>query len=246
MWAAHRCSRATRLQRPIQFCRHQHTFGLVEELDEDAHTSPCYIQCTRQWEHGRARSSIRQTRCCGSADGNGITSQTIQTEKAPNVYCWWNAMKFRRLPRGGILQRCATEQQSSVKSHCCLCVRHSESIASLLNRIRPLIFLYIYAFIAIFITLQYRLARTIFLCNLLCWLSAVQFTWVWLYIYYFTHHFSRKVVQFLLLQFHSCFLLVYCGIFFCHLYLCWDFFFMWLNFSWTKSFCNGLPWCVFW
>lgn len=142
-------------------------------------------------QQGRARSSIRQTRCCGSADGNGITSQTIQTEKAPNVYCWWNAMKFRRLPRGGILQRCATEQQSSVKSHCCLCVRHSESIASLLNRIRPLIFLYIYAFIAIFITLQYRLTRTIFLCNLLFWLSAVQFTWVWLCIYYFTHHFSR-------------------------------------------------------
>lgn len=81
-------------------------------------------------QQGRARSSIRQTRCCGSADGHVITSQTIQTEKAPNVYCWWNAMKFRRLPRGGILQRCATEQQSSVKSHCCLCVRHSESIAS--------------------------------------------------------------------------------------------------------------------
>lgn len=91
VWAAHRCSGATRSetrrQWPIQFCRHRHTFGLVEELGEATHTSPCSIQRTWQCRFV-AMSAARagalfcwQTRCCGSVDGNAFTSQTIQTEK---------------------------------------------------------------------------------------------------------------------------------------------------------------------
>lgn len=176
-----RCCEATcsdaHLHRLIQFCRRRHTFVVTEEFDM-LRIRLCCTPCTRQYKFvvmdaARVGSPFYgQTRRCGSADGNVLTSQAVQRGKCLTSTADGCHEEFSRLPQGGILQRCATEQWSSAGTHCCLCVRRSESIASLLNTTRPLIFLYIYTFKAIFIALQSQTLPEKSFCTIFC--SAFQ------------------------------------------------------------------------